>query len=114
MPNFSQLVKEFPTVYEILKLKKVRHVSVSSARLILSVPSHPIKIHFNNIFLSILRSSSGSGPLTKTLYACLFFPIRATFPFHLVLLDLITRIIFGEVYVQIMELLILIVNFLDN
>jgi hypothetical protein len=39
-----------------------------------------------------------SGFRTKALYAPLLFPIRATCPAHLSILDLITRMIFGEEY----------------
>ena len=57
------------------------------------------KIYFNIIFLSKPDLPSGlppSGHLTKTLYTFLPSPIRATCHAPLILLDLITRIIFGE------------------
>ena len=59
------------------------------------------KVHIN----IILPSTSGfskwffpSGLHTKTLYTSLVSPIPATWSAHLILLDLITRIIFGEQY----------------
>ena len=64
-------------------------------------PSHFLRIHFNIILPSMPASPGGlhsSGFPTKTLYAPLLSPIRATKPAHLILLDLITRIIFGEEY----------------
>jgi hypothetical protein len=48
-----------------------------------------------------LYLSSGlfpSGFATKVLYATLFSSIRATYAAHFILLDLITRIIFGDEY----------------
>ena len=78
-----------------------KDLSVSWARSIQSMfPSH-----FLNIHLNILPSKPGSskwffpsGFPTKTLYAPLLSPICATRPAHLILLELITRIIFGEQY----------------
>jgi hypothetical protein len=49
-----------------------------------------------------LSFEATSGPQenvwTTLLYAALLFPIRATCSAHYSLLDLVTRIIFGEVY----------------
>ena len=59
------------------------------------------KIPFNIIVPSTPILPSGplpSGFPTKTLYAPLLSPIRATRPVHVSLLDLITRMINGEEY----------------
>ena len=63
--------------------------------------SHLLEIHLNIIHPSTPRSPQWffpSGFPTKTLYAPLSSPIRATFPPHLILLDFITRTILGEEY----------------
>jgi hypothetical protein len=58
-----------------------------------------IKIHL--ILLSDLGLGLQSGPFPlglriKNLYAPLLYPIRATCPANFTILDLITRILFGE------------------
>jgi hypothetical protein len=69
-----------------------------------SSPHHPIppsKIHPNIIHPPTSWSSYGlfrSGFPTNNLYVFLFSPIRATYPAHLILLDLIILIILGEEY----------------
>jgi len=63
--------------------------------------SNFFKIHFNITLPPIPGSSSGFSPLgfpTKTLHAPLLSPIHATCPTHLILLDLINQILFGEQY----------------
>ena len=64
---------------------------------------HPTSRRSIFILSSHLRLGLTSGLFpsdfpTKTLYTPLFFPIRATCPAHLVLLDFITRTILGEDY----------------
>jgi hypothetical protein len=59
------------------------------------------KIHSNIFFLSTPRSSGYffSGFLNSLYaYICLISPVHATFPVHIVLLDLITVVIFGGAY----------------
>jgi len=98
----SQLVKKFPAFYGtqrfITAFIRAHHLSVSWARSIQSMPPpHFLKIHFNIIPHLCLGSPSDLFPPdfpTKTLYALLLAP--STCPAHLILLDLITQIIFGE------------------
>ena len=70
-------------------------------------PVHNQTYHFLKIHLSLDLPSGlfPSGFLTKTLYAPLLFPIRATCPAHLILLDFITPVIWWAV--EIIKLLII-------
>jgi len=81
----------------------VRHLSLSWASSIQSIPPHPtswrsILILFSYICLDLPSDLFPSGFPTKTLYPPLHSPIHATCPAHLILLDFITRTIFGEQY----------------
>jgi hypothetical protein len=79
------------------------HWSLSSARSIQSIPSHLISLRSILILSTHLRLGLRSRLFptrfpTSILYAFLVFPIRATFPAHLILPDLIILIMFSEEY----------------
>ena len=71
-------------------LNQIDSVHSTSRKSILILSSH--------LRLGVPSGLLPSGFPTKTLYVPLLSPIRATCPAHLTLLDLITRIIFGEEY----------------
>ena len=105
----SYLVNKIPTIYGtrrfITTFTSARHLSLSWASSIQSIPPHPTSWRSKLILSSqlLLGLPSGlflSGFHTKTLYTPLLFPIRATCPAHLTLLDFITRTICGEEYRQ--------------
>jgi len=73
--------------------------SLSQARWIQFISSHPISLR--SILIFSFHLHLGLFPScfpTKILYAFLISSMCATCPIHLILLDLITLIIFGEVY----------------
>jgi len=65
------------------------------------LPSHFLKVHLNNILPSTPGSSKWSlslkFPQQNPVYTS-HLPVRATHTAHLILLDLMTRIILGEDY----------------
>ena len=102
-----QLVKKFPAFYGtqwfITTFTRVCHLSVSWDRSIQSVPPIPLQrrsilILSSHLHLGLLSGLFPSSFPTKTPYTHLLSLIRATCPAHLILLDFITRTIFGEEY----------------
>ena len=102
-----QTVKKFPAFYEtrrfITAVKSVRHLSLSWASPIHSIPLHPNYWRSILILSSHLRLGLPSGLLplgfhTKNLYTPFHSPIRATCSAHLILLGFITRTILGADY----------------
>ena len=104
-PNGSLLVKKFPAFYGdrrfITAYTSADHLPLSWDSPIQSMP-HPtswrcILILSSNLGLG-LKSGSFSQLFHQNPYAPLLYPIRAIFTAYLILLDLISRIIFGEDY----------------
>jgi len=103
----SQPVKKFPAFYGtrrfITAFANARHLSLSWARSIQSIPPHPtcwrsILILSFHLCLCLPSGLFPSGFSTETLCTPLLSPIRATYCAHLILLDLITQTILGEQY----------------
>ena len=86
-----QIVKKFPAFYGIQKFTSARHLSLSWASSIQSIPPHPTSWRTILILSSHLRPGLHSGLFpsdfrTKTQYTPLLFPIRATCTAHLLFL----------------------------
>jgi hypothetical protein len=107
LPEKLPTVQPFTKFLVILRNPKVHHRVYKSPPLvpILSqfdpvptIPSYLSKILSTHLRLGIPSGLFPSGFPTNILYAFLVSPIRATRPAHLILLNLIILIMFGEEY----------------
>jgi hypothetical protein len=99
--------QEIPPIYGtpsfITAVTSTCHLALSWASCIWSIPSHPpswrsFLIHSSHLRLGFPSCHFPSDFPTKTLYTLLIFPIRATCPARLILLDFIIRTILGDQY----------------
>jgi hypothetical protein len=99
--------QKIPQIYGTRKFitafTSVRHLSLSWASSIQSIPPHPTSWRStltlsSHLRLGLLSGFFHSGFPTKTLYTPLHSPIRATWPANLIFLDFITCTIVGEQY----------------
>jgi hypothetical protein len=102
-----QLVKKFPAFYGtrrfITALTSARRLSLTWASSMQLIPPHrasrrSILILSFQLRLGLPSALFPSGFPTKALYTTLPFPINATCPAHLILLESITRTMVGEEY----------------
>jgi hypothetical protein len=107
------LVKKFSAFYGtqrfITAFTNARHMSLSRANSIQSIPPHPtpwrsISILSSHLRLGLLSGVFPSAFPTKTLYTHFLSPIRAACPTHLILLDFITRTQMGKEYRSVSSL----------
>ena len=119
----SQLVKKFPAFYGTRRFSTAfttaRHLSLSWTNSFQSMPPHPTSWRSTIILsfhlrLGLPRGLFPSGFPTKTLCTHLLFTIRASCHTHLVLLDLITRIIMDEEYRSLSSLIMLFLHSPDT
>ena len=105
--NRSSSIQEIPSFYGtrnfITVFTNARHLSLSGARSMESIPPHstswiPILILSTHLHLGLPSSLFLSGFPTKTLYTSLLSPLRVSFPVHLIILDFINRTTFGKEY----------------
>ena len=109
-----QLVKQFPAFYGtqrfITTFTSAHHLSLSWTSSIQSIPLHSTSWRFilmlsSHLYLGLPSGLLPSGFPTKTLYMPLLFPICATCPAHLILLDYITQTVLGEEYRSLTSIL---------
>ena len=113
-PSWAANSQEIPHIYGtrrfITASTSARHLSLSWASSIYSIPSHPTSWRSILILSSHLRLGLPSGLFfpgfpSKTLYKPLLSPIRATCPAYLILLDFFTRTVLSEEYRSLSSLL---------
>jgi hypothetical protein len=97
--DISRMVWNLKVHYRIHK-STIPVPILSQIKTVYSLPYRFLNVHFNIILPSDPSSSKWtlSGFPTKALYALLLSPDTRYMPAYLIILDLITRMIFGEQY----------------